>query len=254
MPAITVTVVATSHFIDIYRLQIITFFSTSIASFSYALIRPYYIKRYFKRGLEQAFIEFETVKKIIPIFLIIMAFDLLLYEGLDEGDERDYFAFVGFESMFIGISGLLMYGLIISKKESRSYISKCLFMIALGKKDIFEQMRYFSLGLREYNRYLKRNLKHQIKDIDKIFSRVSLLDNDARTRIIRSLSDSFEIEADRLKPLRSISTDLMKSQDAESTLVPESLKSQLKVIGTFLAASIPIVISIITLIMTITAD
>jgi hypothetical protein len=35
----------------------------------------------------------------------------------------------------------------------------------------------------------------------------------------------------------------MKSESIESLLVPESLKSQLKVIGAFLAAAIPIVIS-----------
>lgn len=87
-------------------------------------------------------------------------------------------------------------------------------------------MHYFSLGLREYNRYLKRNLKHQIKDIDKIFSKVSLLDNnDAITEVIRSLSNSFETENDKLKPLRYISSYLMKSNDTESILIPESLKS-----------------------------
>jgi hypothetical protein len=76
---------------------------------------------------------------------------------------------------------------------------------------------------------------------------VSLLDKDAKTKVICSLSDSFKTENDKLKPIKYISSELMKSEDIESFLIPESLKSQLKIVGTFLTASIPIVISIITL-------
>ena len=92
-------------------------------------------------------------------------------------------------------------------------------------------------------------MRRQIKDIDKVFSKVSLLDNDTKTEVIRTLSNSFDTETDKLKPLRCISSELMKSEDIESALIPESLKSQLKVIGTFLAAAIPIIISIITLLL-----
>ena len=116
-------------------------------------------------------------------------------------------------------------------------------------------MYYFGLGLQEYNEYLKRYLKHHIEDIDKIFSKVSLLQEDTKTEVIRSLSNSFETETDKLKPLKFILSEfmLMKPEDIDSLLVPESLKSQLKIVGTFLGASIPIVISIITLYVTLTA-
>jgi hypothetical protein len=73
-------------------------------------------------------------------------------------------------------------------------------------------MRYFDKGLQEYNGYLKRHLKHQIKGIDKVFSKVSLLDNDAKTKAIRILSNSFENETDKLSPLKSILSELMKSE------------------------------------------
>jgi hypothetical protein len=116
-------------------------------------------------------------------------------------------------------------------------------------------MHYFDMGIQEYNKYLKRHLKHQIRDIDKVFSKVSLLNKDAKTDVIQKVYKSFENETktddtDKLKPLRCISSELMKSEDIGSVLVPESLNSQLKVIGTFLAAAIPIVISIITLVLT----
>jgi hypothetical protein len=126
-------------------------------------------------------------------------------------------------------------------------------MGALNQQDVFKQMYCFSLGLREYNRYLKRYLKHQIKDINKIFSKVSLLDSDTKTKMISSLSNSFETETDKLTPLRYISLEIMsmsmKSEDVESLLVPESFKSRFKTVGTFLAALIPIVISIVALIL-----
>jgi hypothetical protein len=48
-------------------------------------------------------------------------------------------------------------------------------MSAVKKKDVFRQMYYYGLGLQEYNMYLKRHLKRQIKDIDNIFSKVGLL-------------------------------------------------------------------------------
>jgi hypothetical protein len=150
----------------------------------------------------------------------------------------------------VGISGLLMYGLAILKKEFRFYFAKTCFTIALNKRDVLKQMSYFGKGLQEYNNYLKRHLKHQIKDIDKVFSKVSLMDNDAKTNAIRTLFNSFETEADKLKPLKCISSELMRSEDIESILVPESLKSQLTVVGKFLAAAIPIVVSIITLLLT----
>ncbi len=241
-----------------------------IVSFSYALIRPHYIEKYLKQSLEQVVIEFETVKKIILLILPItigfgalgfyiahIQFSFIKIPILGHNLLLLYETILNFASGFIsvGIASLLMYGLTISKKEFRFYFARVCFKSAVSKKDIFKQMHYFSLGLLEYNRYLKRHLKHQIKDIDKIFSKVSLLDNDAKTEAIRSFSDSFETETDKLNPLRYASSGLMliKSEDIESFLVPESLKSRLKVVGTFLGASIPIVISIITLYVTLTA-
>jgi hypothetical protein len=91
---------------------------------------------------------------------------------------------------------------IILKKDFRFYLARSCFTIAVTKEDTFKQMYYFSLGLQEYNKYLKRRLKYQIKDIDKILSKMSVLDNDTKTGVIRSLSNSFETETDKLTPLK----------------------------------------------------
>jgi hypothetical protein len=44
--------------------MIITVFATYIGFFYYGVIRPHYFEKYLKQGLEQAIIEFETVKKL----------------------------------------------------------------------------------------------------------------------------------------------------------------------------------------------
>lgn len=221
--------------------------------------RPNFMERDLKEGVEQVVDEFETLKKILivefPILSIVTILDLI-FRIINISMGKPWSSPFGFSTFLdimaplagAGMGALFMYSKSILKKEFRFYISKICFSTALTKKDIFKQMYYFNLGLQEYNNYLKRHLKHQIKDIDKIFSKVSLLDNDTKTKVICSLSESFKTENDKLKPMKYISSELMKSEDIESFLVPESLKSQLKVVGAFLSASIPIVISIITLV------
>jgi hypothetical protein len=201
-------------------------------------------------------VQFESYSKIIivetSILSVAIVLDLMNMLPILRSPLVNYivnlifFAFTG-----AVISGLFYYLIPISKKESRFYRSKYYLIIALFKEDIFEQMCYFGAGPQEYNKYLKRRLKHQIKDIDTIFSKVSLLDNDNKREIIHLLCKSFLIESDKLKPIKYISSEVMKS-DIKDFLIPESLKSQLKVLGAFLGIAVPIVISIITLYLTLT--
>jgi hypothetical protein len=238
------------------------FFFLNGIPLAYTSWRVDHIEEYLKKGVEQVIDEFETLKKILivelPIFSIVIALNVIVSAiAISMGRPSlppDFSTFFNITFrltstiMMAVIAGLIMYGENVSKKEFRFYNSKICFSIALTKEDIFKQMYYFNLGLQEYNNYLKRHLKHQIKDIDKFFSKVSLLDNNTKKEVICSLSESFKTENDKLKPMKYISSQVMKSEDIESFLVPESLKSQLKVVGTFLVTSIPIAISIITLI------
>jgi hypothetical protein len=201
-----------------------------IVSYSYALKGPYSIEKYLKQGLELVVIEFETVKKVILIILLVNLLSNVIivvffnaYIGVVSGAiignvpamgtiKFPTVAFVSLaisaQFMYMGIASLVMYGLLISKREFRFYLSKACFMSALNRKDTVKQMYYFGLGLQEYDRYLKRHLKHQIKDTDLIFSQMSLLDNDARAKVVHLTSNSFEIETDKLKPLKYISLNL----------------------------------------------
>jgi hypothetical protein len=254
IPALIVDYVIVSPSTPIVLIGLFIYLINLIGIFYYLLARPRYIEKCLKQGLERAVIEFETIKKIIPITLLLVLFVVIPYTFFPPQPVS-----VGLGPnvtgnsvwAFWGIAILLTYCRIILRKEFRIYLAKTCFTTALDKGDTFKQMRYFDMGLQEYNKYLKRYLKHQVKDIDKVFSKVSLLDNDAKNEVICTLSNSFktETETDKLKPLKCISSELMKSEDIESVLIPESLKSQLKTVGAFLAAAIPIVISIISLLL-----
>ena len=141
-----------------------------------------------KQGLEQAVIEFETVKKIIPL-IVFSTVVLAILINFNFPSLLRSVSLAALGLMLMSIASLFMYVLTISKKEFAFYVAKTCFISALNKRDIFMQLYYFNLGLQEYNRYLKRRLKHQIKDINKIFSKVSILDNDAKAEVINSLSN-----------------------------------------------------------------
>jgi hypothetical protein len=253
LPLITGILTLALAFAKHHVIMVFILILTTIILFSYASIRPDDIKRYLIENPEQAISELRAVKIIIPIVLSITIFFICGFIfGPSSRGSGDILANSVFalNYIFVGIASLLMYGLIISKKEIRFYISKFYSKSALERKD--QQVHYFNKGVWEYNKYLRMHLKYQIKDINRIFLKMNLLDNDAKTEIIRSFSNSFGAENDKLAPLKCISLELMRSEDIESSLMTISFKSQLRVIGTFLVASIPIIISIITLYYTAT--
>jgi hypothetical protein len=58
----------------IQDIMVFIWLATSIGLFYYTLIRHHYAEKYMKQGFEQAVIEFETIKKVIPIVLPISIF------------------------------------------------------------------------------------------------------------------------------------------------------------------------------------
>jgi ABC-type proline/glycine betaine transport system permease subunit len=203
-------------------ISIIPLFIAMLVSYYYGITRRSTIEILVKESLENAVIEFKTVEKMIPITfglyvvpfsIVLLVLGLFYYKNPSTLQQQEtfynffYIAIIGLQFMYIWLSNFAMYIEVILldvilKKEFRLYLVKACFTIAVNKRDSLEYLYYFSLGLQEYNKYLKRRLNYEIKDIDKIFSKVSLLDYDARIGIVRSLSNSFEPEADRLKPLK----------------------------------------------------
>jgi hypothetical protein len=130
-------------------------------------------------------------------------------------------------SSVFGIPAFFTYSISILRKEFRFYLAKACFTTALDKRDTFKQIRFFDNGLQEYNKYLKRHLKHQIKDIGKIFSRVSLLDNDARNEVI--CTHCYVVDYNCISPLElprdSIAAILTSNLCIFLSMKPQSLWS-----------------------------
>jgi hypothetical protein len=101
------------------------------------------------------------------------------------------------------------------------------------------------MGLNSYNKYLRRILNLEIKDIKKIYSKFVYAETAEKREIIKSVCESVEA-GDRLKLARYLSY-LSKIPETE-LFVSEAPVEKLKTIGAILAAVIPIIISIIELI------
>jgi hypothetical protein len=100
-------------------------------------------------------------------------------------------------------------------------------------------MRYLRLGLDSYNKYLRRRFKYQISDntIKRFCFKFIRATSQERNGMINSLP----------KPVICISA-IMNVPETEEFLTQETVGQKLKVISTFLAATIPILISLIELI------
>jgi hypothetical protein len=216
-------------------------------------------EKYFKlKGFENAIIEFEYVKKILIVaafLLVIIEVNIVIMNAYysARGFDTDLAKSITFRFELEGIVAITLFIVLttflkiifqIAKKEFRFYSAKAYFIIALKLDDDYKKVRYFKNGLDSYNKYLRRRLKFDIKDIKKVYSKFLYADTTEKQEITNSVCESLE-DRDRLKVARYLST-LSKIPETE-LFVSESILQKLKTIGAFLAVAIPIVLSIITL-------
>ena len=217
-----------------------------------------------KKGTRNIVIEFELIKKLIIIYTSLLVLSIILLLILPEYFKLniidDYFSKrIG----YIGLVPLSFFFLIalgpltsatiaiflriltlIGKSEFRFYYAKGCCELISKDEDNITNMKYLNLLFNSYNKYLRRNTKFQIKDIPKIYSSIMYVDKVERSKIIKSICIS--LDDNRLGLTRLLAT-LCKVPEND-LFVRESLIQQLKIVGTLLAAAIPIVISIIEII------
>ena len=258
-------------------------FIVYISSWIYGL-HPAFVrteKFFSKRGYENVVLEYEFIKKLLFIIIILLAIVLIiLYSNLfyqnntltnntltnntltnntltnntltnntltifDMLKEKPSLksSLIVFSSIlaYIAIAAILRITTQNLKREFRFYFAKACCKIISGKNDEVEKMKYLFLLLSSYNKYLQRNLKIEINDIKKIYSIILSKETNQQIEIIRSICAS--LEGDRLKLARYLSS-LQKIPDSEF-YIKESLFQQLKTVGAFLVAVITIIISII---------
>lgn len=207
-------------------------------------------KTYFRiRGLETSIIEFEFLKKIIyvglPLLIIVMVVFLQSYQPEDPN-----FSYALFSGLILIVGGTLSRVIInVSKKAFRFYYAKGCLALMSKEADETNKMNYLIMALNSYNKYLKRNLSLQITNIDNIYSKIITYSIDDKTEMIYSICSSF-LSNDKLKPIKYIST-IFDPQNKEQFLSKESLGSKIKEWGVFLAAIIPVLISVIQFVLKI---
>jgi hypothetical protein len=128
-------------------------------------------------------------------------------------------------------------------KDFRFYLAKGYCIAAINKEDEFEMLGCLFLVLDAYNKYLRRRPQIQIKDTNRIYTTFLVADLEEKNKIAQSMCKL--LEGDRLGLARYL-VSIYKVQEMEF-FVRESIVQKLKVVGTTVAAPIPIVISIIGL-------
>ena len=227
-------------------------------------------KFYRKRGYVNVVLEYGFVKKFlfvtIPLVIIFNIFsdfnpflDLIFSENSYEATEAyppNFSRNLHFGFLWMGIKIILTYVTIaaliriitqIAKKDYRFYFAKAYCQIISEKRNNFEKIEYLFPLINSYNKYLQRNLKVEINNIKKIYSIILYKDINQQWEIIKSICTT--LDGDRLKLAQYLSS-LLKIPDSDF-YIKKSLFQHLKIIGAFLAAAIPIIISIIQLIIEI---
>jgi hypothetical protein len=215
-------------------------------------------EKYFKRrGYENIVVEFEFVKKLLFVgitILVILTIDdqFFTYSHISNYLALHYlplydFSFAVWVSSITVVTGALFrITTQIGKKEFRFYLAKAYCTIVLKKEDELDKMKYLFLFLDSYNKYLQRKIKFGIKSTNKIYSDLIHIDTSKKNEIMKSMCEC--LDGNRLKLAKYLST-FYKVPETEQLFIKESLAQKLTRIGAFLAAAIPIIISIIQLIL-----
>jgi hypothetical protein len=133
-----------------------------------------------------------------------------------------------------------------ARKDFTFYFAKGYCKFISEKEDYSEKFRYLRLLLGSYDEYLRRKFKVGI-DEKKIYSIILYKKPEERNQILNSICES--LDGDKLS-LANYLSSIHKVPDSEF-YIEETLRQQLKPIAIFLAAAIPIIISIVTSINTL---
>jgi hypothetical protein len=197
-------------------------------------------KHFKKRGYESICVEFQTLK---IIFVVVGSIELTIASLMNLGYSDVYISNLDtlFTYAFFGAGLRILTH--FKHKEFRYYLAKGYCITATKKEDDFEKATYLSATLDSYNKYLRRRTQIEIKDVKRIYATFLPADMKEKNQIIKSVCES--LEGDRLGLARYLS-NVYKIPESEF-FVEESIIQKLKPVGTFFAAAIPIIVSIIAL-------
>jgi hypothetical protein len=123
-------------------------------------------------------------------------------------------------------SALLKIIVLNARKEFRFYFAKASFKVISKKEDNVERIRYVIKGLNSYNKYLRRNLGLQIRDLKKIYSKIISDPTLDKYNPIEKLSIAFE-DNNKLRTVKYLS-ELLGVTDTDQFLTKEPIGKKLE--------------------------
>lgn len=260
---------------NIYIYYVITYFQYTVFLITLVIFPPFpaphSTEKYFKiRGFEKAVIEYEFVRHILLVALvmliIILAFTIILpfiYSYfppplktiLNPGilNERaagqeilplQIIYYLRFYLFIIVLGAFLKLLFALAKPEFRLYFARGCFKIIRGKQNEADKMKYLIKGMNSYNKYIKRRVNLQMNELTKIYSKIGSTSPDERGKIIDSLSASFEKGSDNLEPMRILLP--FSKLTEEEFLVEQRAREKIKDLYTLLLPVITITVTLIT--------
>jgi hypothetical protein len=206
----------------------------------YILLSIY--EKYWKKNEINLVKEFEFLKKLMYIGLPLLIIVMLAFINTNNPVNPNW-SYPLFSGLILIVSSTLSKIILsVLKRDFRFYYAKGCFSFLMKRKDDSEKMRYLVMGINSYNKYLKKNLKLQINNINNLHSKLIsnfILHN---SLFVDSLSKTFHTD-NKLLPLSYIIDFL--NLETEQFLIEESLWEKIKDWGAFLVAVVPVVISII---------
>jgi hypothetical protein len=207
-------------------------------------------KLYDKKGwLEDLIAEHEFLKKLLYVSLPMLILVTFVFVRTYQPEQQNFSYALLAGMIFIVGGALLRYTSNTTKKNFRFYYAKGCIQLLSKKTDKSEKMNLLVRALNSYNKYLKKTLKLQINNIDKICSKIisdPFLDKHEFTK---SISDAFQSD-DKLKPTTQI-LSFLNIKNTEEFLIKEPLWTKIEEWGTLLVPIITVAISIIQFVLPI---
>jgi hypothetical protein len=240
----------------------ITLFALRAAQVCYLIIIAYAlypilftVERLSKSNYENIAHEFEFIKKSlfvgVPVLVIVIIIArLLTYFQINGYLVSHYFILYDASFAILAasiatvIGSLLRIAVYTAKRELRFYLARGYIRISSRKENYFDKIKYLFLSLGSYNKFLIRRTKFGIKNIDRIYSEMMHTDARKNDEMIESINGEL---AGQAMDLATYLSKIYKVAATEQFFIKEGLVQKLKVVAAFLAAAIPIVVSIIQL-------
>jgi len=208
-------------------------------------------ERFSKNNYESIAYEFEFIKKSLfiglPILVIIVIVSLLLtyFRITPAPSLYDVMLAILAASVATVTGSFLRIVAYTARREFRFYLARGYCNISSGRQNNFDKIKYLFLSLDSYNKYLIRKTTFGIKDIDKICSDIMHTDATENDKLIKSINEHLARQA---RDLSIYLSTIYRVADTEQFFAKEALVQKLKTVAAFLAAAVPIAISIFQLI------